>query len=44
MKKFLKNIGVFVCSIFFAVPFIFALVIAIILVSLFEADEEYNLY
>lgn len=44
MKKFLKGIGVFISSVLFAIPLALAFGVATILVSLFEADEEYHFY
>ncbi len=44
MKKFLKGIGVFLCSVIFAIPLTFIFGVAIILEELLDAEEEYHLY
>lgn len=44
MKRFLKGIGVFLCSVLFAIPLAFTFGIATILAALFDADEEYYFY
>ena len=44
MKKFLKGIGVFLCSVIFVIPLTFAFGVATILAALFDAEEEYYFY
>lgn len=44
MKRFLKGVGVFLCSVLLAIPLAFIFGIATILVALFDAEEEYYFY